>query len=226
MERNGSSVLLVDDEADILEFLAYNLRKEGFSVHCAQNSEEAVAVAAATRPDLIILDVMMPGNDGYETCRRIRSLPDMDRTVIAFLSARGEDLSQIEGFEAGADDYIRKPVRPRVFISRVRALLRRHPSGREEPARLEYGDLVIDRERYIVIRNGKETDLSRKEFELLLLLASKPGKVFTRDEIFSGVWGDDVVVGERTIDVHIRKIREKTGTGSIRTIKGVGYCFS
>jgi len=218
--------MLVDDEADILEFLAYNLRKEGFSVHCARNGEEAVALAATFRPDLIILDVMMPGNDGYETCRRIRSLPDMGRTVIAFLSARGEDLSQIEGFEAGADDYIRKPVRPRVFISRVRALLRRNPSGREEPARLVYGDLEIDRERYIVIRNGIETDLSRKEFELLVLLASKPGKVFTRDEIFTGVWGNDVVVGERTIDVHIRKIREKTGTGSIRTIKGVGYCFS
>ncbi len=226
MDKPEAKILLVDDETDILEFLSYNLRKEGFEVHCARNGIEAVETARRVTPDLIILDIMMPGSDGYETCREIRAMPGLSETRIAFLSARGEDMSQVEGFEAGGDDYIRKPVRPRVFISRVRALLRRLPEKAKDDSKLVLEDLIIDKERYVVIRKGVETELSKKEFELLLLLTSRPNKVFTRDEIFAGVWGPDVVVGERTIDVHIRKIREKIGTESIKTIKGVGYYFS
>lgn len=226
MDKPEAKILLVDDETDILEFLSYNLRKEGFEVYCAHNGFEAVETARRVTPDLIILDIMMPGADGYETCREIRATPGLSETMIAFLSARGEDMSQVEGFEAGGDDYIRKPVRPRVFISRVRVLLRRMPDKTKEDTKLVLEGLIIDKERYVVIRHGVETGLSKKEFELLLLLTSRPNKVFTRDEIFAGVWGTDVVVGERTIDVHIRKIREKIGMESIKTIKGVGYYFS
>lgn len=226
MEKPEARILLADDESDILEFLSYNLRKEGFEVFCARDGNEALEMANKYRPDLIILDVMMPGLDGFEACRQIRKNVELQETVIAFLTARGEDLSQVEGFEAGADDYIRKPVRPRVFISRVRALLRRVPATSEDLNKLIYNDLIIDKEKYVVIKSGIETELSKKEFELLLLLTSRPNKVFTRDEIFAGVWGNDVIVGERTIDVHIRKIREKIGVESIKTIKGVGYYFS
>lgn len=226
MDNIEGRILLVDDEADILEFLSYNLRKEGFEVKCARNGLEAMDISVQFRPDLIILDVMMPGMDGYEACRQIRSHPDLKETVIAFLTARGEDMSQVEGFDSGADDYIRKPVRPRVFISRVNALLRRIPQTSEDGSRIIFGDLIIDKEKYVVIKRGTETELSKKEFELLLLLTSRPNKVFTRDEIFAGVWGNDVIVGERTIDVHIRKIREKIGMDSIKTIKGVGYYFT
>lgn len=226
MDKTEGRILLVDDEADILEFLSYNLRKEGFDVKCARNGLEAMDISVQFRPDLIILDVMMPGMDGYEACRQIRSHPDLKETVVAFLTARGEDMSQVEGFDSGADDYIRKPVRPRVFISRVKALLRRIPQTSEDGSRITFGDLIIDKEKYVVIKRGIETELSKKEFELLLLLTSRPNKVFTRDEIFAGVWGNDVIVGERTIDVHIRKIREKIGMESIKTIKGVGYYFT
>lgn len=226
MDKTEGRILLVDDEADILEFLSYNLRKEGFDVKCARNGLEAMDISIQFRPDLIILDVMMPGMDGYEACRQIRSHPDLKETVVAFLTARGEDMSQVEGFDSGADDYIRKPVRPRVFISRVKALLRRIPQTSEDGSRITFGDLIIDKEKYVVIKRGIETELSKKEFELLLLLTSRPNKVFTRDEIFAGVWGNDVIVGERTIDVHIRKIREKIGMESIKTIKGVGYYFT
>jgi two-component system alkaline phosphatase synthesis response regulator PhoP len=226
MDKTEGRILLVDDEADILEFLSYNLRKEGFEVKCARNGLEAMEISVQFKPDLIILDVMMPGMDGYEACRQIRSHPDLKETVIAFLTARGEDMSQVEGFDSGADDYIRKPVRPRVFISRVKALLRRIPQTNEDGTRIIFGDLIIDKEKYVVIKKGVETELSKKEFELLLLLTSRPNKVFTRDEIFAGVWGNDVIVGERTIDVHIRKIREKIGMDSIKTIKGVGYYFT
>ncbi|PKP49737.1 MAG: DNA-binding response regulator [Bacteroidetes bacterium HGW-Bacteroidetes-11] len=226
MDKTEGRILLVDDEADILEFLSYNLRKEGFEVKCARNGLEAMEISVQFKPDLIILDVMMPGMDGYEACRQIRSHPDLKETVIAFLTARGEDMSQVEGFDSGADDYIRKPVRPRVFISRVKALLRRIPQTSEDGSRITFGDLIIDKEKYVVIKRGIETELSKKEFELLLLLTSRPNKVFTRDEIFAGVWGNDVIVGERTIDVHIRKIREKIGMESIKTIKGVGYYFT
>jgi two-component system alkaline phosphatase synthesis response regulator PhoP len=226
MEKTEARILLADDESDILEFLSYNLRKEGFEVFCARDGIEALELANKYRPDLIILDVMMPGMDGFEACRQIRKNAELQETVIAFLTARGEDLSQVEGFDAGADDYIRKPVRPRVFISRVRALLRRVPAASEDLNKLIYNDLIIDKEKYVVIKSGIETELSKKEFELLLLLTSRPNKVFTRDEIFAGVWGNDVIVGERTIDVHIRKIREKIGVESIKTIKGVGYYYS
>lgn len=226
MEKPEARILLADDESDILEFLSYNLRKEGFEVFCARDGIEALELANKYRPDLIILDVMMPGMDGFEACRQIRKNAELQETVIAFLTARGEDLSQVEGFDAGADDYIRKPVRPRVFISRIRALLRRIPAASEDLNKLIYNDLIIDKEKYVVIKSGIETELSKKEFELLLLLTSRPNKVFTRDEIFAGVWGNDVIVGERTIDVHIRKIREKIGVESIKTIKGVGYYFS
>lgn len=226
MEKPEARILLADDESDILEFLSYNLRKEGFEVFCARNGVEALEMAVKYRPDLIILDVMMPLMNGYEACRNIRKNNELQETVVAFLTARGEDLSQVEGFEAGADDYIRKPVRPRVFISRIKALLRRIPASNEDLNKLIYNDLIIDKEKYVVIKSGVETELSKKEFELLLLLTSRPNKVFTRDEIFAGVWGNDVIVGERTIDVHIRKIREKIGVESIKTIKGVGYYFS
>lgn len=226
MEKPEARILLADDESDILEFLSYNLRKEGFEVFCARNGAEALELAEKCRPDLIILDIMMPVMDGYEACRNIRKNNELQETVVAFLTARGEDISQVEGFEAGADDYIRKPVRPRVFISRIRALLRRIPASNEDLNKLIYNDLIIDKEKYVVIKSGIETELSKKEFELLLLLTSRPNKVFTRDEIFAGVWGNDVIVGERTIDVHIRKIREKIGVESIKTIKGVGYYFS
>lgn len=226
MENQNNTILLVDDEEDILEFLSYNLRKEGFTVYCSTNGTDAVKMAHETKPGLIVLDIMMPGSDGFQVCRDIRMDPELKESVIAFLSAKGEDLSQIEGFDAGADDYIRKPVKPRVFVSRVKALLRRQVAGQDDSNRLVINDITIDLDRYVVIRDGQETGLSKKEFELLIVLAKRPGKVFSRSEIFSKVWGDDVVVGERTIDVHIRKIREKIGINNITTIKGVGYYFS
>jgi two-component system, OmpR family, alkaline phosphatase synthesis response regulator PhoP len=217
-------ILLVDDEPDILEFLSYNLRKENYDVLTAADGTEGLALAKKTIPDLIILDVMMPGMDGIEVCRKMRSLKELNNTLIAFLTARGEDYSQISGFDSGADDYITKPIKPAVFVSRVKALLRRtnNTSGKDS---IEIGGLVIDKEKFLVIKNNAEIALPRKEFELLYLLASKPGKVFKREAILDAVWGDDVVVGERTIDVHIRKLREKLGQEYIHTIKGVGYKF-
>jgi len=219
-------ILLVDDEDDVLEFLSYNIRKEGYEVYTASNGIKALQKAVEILPHLIILDVMMPEMDGIETCREIKQIPQLQNTIIVFLTARGEDYSQIAGFDAGADDYVTKPVKPRILVSRVKALLRR---VRKEPEPqgnlLDLGDMVIDRERYLVIIEGKEISLPKKEFELLQLLASKPNKVFTRDEIFTRVWGDNVIVGDRTIDVHIRKIREKLAINNIKTIKGVGYKF-
>lgn len=227
MNTEDTRILLVDDEPDVLEFLGYNLRKEGYQVSQARNGNEAMSVAKSVSPHLIILDVMMPEMDGIETCTEIRKVPAMKDVIIIFLTARGEDYSQIAGFEAGADDYVTKPVKPKVLISRIKALLRRH---KEETPELEqpledYGEFAIDRERYIIISKGRELVFPRKEFQLLSLLTSKPNKVFTREEILSGVWGNDVVVGDRTIDVHIRKIREKLETDRIRTVKGVGYKF-
>lgn len=223
-------VLLVDDEPDILEFIGYNLRKEGFTVFTASEGAEAIALARVHQPEVIILDVMMPGMDGIETCEELRRIPDLQTTMIAFLTARGEDYSQIAGFEAGADDYITKPIKPKVLVSRVRALLKRY--RRDEPSggamgttTIEAGGIVIDRERYLVILNGEDMSLPKKEFELLNLLVSKPEKVFTREEIYKSVWGDEVIVGDRTIDVHIRKLREKIGDDHIKTIKGVGYKY-
>lgn len=226
MLNTENNILLVDDEPDILEFLSYNLKKEGFNVFCCNNGTDALTMARRLNPGLIVMDVMMPGLDGYETCREIRKDQQLKNTIVAFLTARGEDNSQVEGFDSGADDFIRKPVRPRVFISRVKALLRRQNSPEPAGSRVVFDDLIIDKERYSVVAKGITVALSKKEFELLYLLTTRPGKVFSRDEIFAGVWGSDVIVGERTIDVHIRKIREKVGFDNIKTVKGVGYFFT
>jgi two-component system alkaline phosphatase synthesis response regulator PhoP len=232
MSDSQSKILLVDDEVDILEFISYNLEKEGYKVYTAQNGAEAIKVAEKTLPDLIILDVMMPEMDGIAACEEIRRIPALQHTIIAFLTARGEDYSQIAGFEAGADDYITKPIRPKVLVSRVKALLKRTSSVGNTPVTIiesantiTIGNLVIDKERYLILKDGEEMILPRKEFELLSLLVSKPGKVFTREEIYYSVWGDNVVVGDRTIDVHIRKLREKIGNDQIKTLKGIGYKF-
>jgi|SRR5690606_13755912 two-component system alkaline phosphatase synthesis response regulator PhoP len=231
MSENKFKILLVDDEIDILEFISYNLEKEGYIVFTAQNGIEAIKQAEKHQPHLIILDVMMPEMDGIAACEEIRKMPSLNGTVIAFLTARGEDYSQVAGFEAGADDYITKPVRPKVLISRVKALLKRtgETSGpatfQEDATTVAIGNLVIDKERYLIRLGDNEMVLPRKEFELLSLLVSKPGKVFTREEIYSTVWGENVVVGDRTIDVHIRKLREKIGNDHIKTLKGIGYKF-
>lgn len=214
-------VLLVDDEPDIIEFVGYNLRKEGYEVHTASDGREAVAAAARIIPHLVLLDIMMPGMDGFGACRAMRRNRELDGTVIAFLTARGEDLSQIEGFEAGGDDYIPKPIKMDVLKSRIKALLKR---SEDAPAG-EHTTLHIDRERRLVYHNGREILLPRKEFNLLALLCSVEGKVFTREEIYRSVWGTDVIVGDRTIDVHIRKLREKIGGDHIVTVKGVGYKY-
>jgi two-component system, OmpR family, alkaline phosphatase synthesis response regulator PhoP len=217
-------ILVVDDENDILEFLSYNIKREGAKVYTASNGVAAIEIARKKKPDLILLDVMMPEMDGMETCMQLRESIETRDIIIAFLTARSEDYSQIAGFEAGADDYITKPIKPRVLISRIKALLRRkNRSNVDAPVVLK--SLSIDRDRYVVIKDEKELNLPKKEFELLALLISVPGKVFTRDHILSSVWGDDVVVGDRTIDVHIRKLREKIGSPHIKTIKGVGYKF-
>jgi len=218
-------ILLVDDEPDILEFLGYNLRKEGYIVHTAENGKQAIEKASRLLPHLIILDVMMPEMDGIETCSEIKKNPDLHNALVIFLTARGEDYSQIAGFEAGADDYITKPIKPKIILSRVKALLRRYKQKETSKEVVELKDITIDRERYLVIKDNKEIILPRKEFELLQMLCSKPNKVFTRSEIFSKVWGDDVIVGDRTIDVHIRKIREKIGIDNLKTVKGVGYKY-
>jgi two-component system alkaline phosphatase synthesis response regulator PhoP len=226
MESDTKKILIVDDEEDILEFVSYNLRKEGYQLFTAQNGKEAIRLATTHIPHLILLDVMMPGMDGIETCREIRKIPELQSCIIAFFTARNEDYSLIAGLDAGADDYITKPIRPRVLVSKVAALLRRYNPVKStaEPI-LTRGNIVIDTEKYLVFVNGREIFLPRKEFELLYLLASKPGRVFTRDEIFNRIWSDDVIVSDRTIDVHIRKIREKLGDEVIKTIKGVGYKF-
>lgn len=230
MSENKSKILLVDDEVDILEFISYNLEKEGYKVYTATNGAEAIKIAEKKIPHLIILDVMMPEMDGIAACEELRKNASLKNTVIAFLTARGEDYSQIAGFEAGADDYITKPIRPKVLISRVKALLKRTISATSENDKSDdntvlIGNLIIDKERYLIKKGEDEMILPRKEFELLSLLVSKPGKVFTREEIYFSVWGDNVVVGDRTIDVHIRKLREKIGNNHIKTLKGIGYKF-
>lgn len=228
MNNNDFKILLVDDEPDILEFLSFNLIQEGFEVFTAQNGKEAIRKANEVNPHLIILDVMMPEMDGMEACELLRQDEKFQNTIIAFLTARGEDYSQIAGFDAGGDDYIAKPVKPKVLVSRIKALLKRYNSSTKEEKNnliIEQSDIVIDKEKYQVTKNGMELSLPKKEFELLVLLISKPDKVFTRDQIFSSIWGDDIIVGDRTIDVHIRKLREKIGNDHIKTIKGVGYKF-
>jgi len=223
-------ILLVDDDPDIIEFIRYNLTKEGFHVYTADNGNDAILLAKDIKPHLILLDIMMPGMDGVETCEEMRNIPQLNNTIISFLTARGEDFSQIAGFEAGGDDYITKPIRPKVLISRIKALLKRTEA--KEPAGIKSDDrkilddeLFIDRERFIVLKGTKKIHLPKKEFELLNLLISRPEKVFSREEIFHSVWGNNIIVGDRTIDVHIRKLREKIGNEYIQTIKGVGYKF-
>ena len=218
-------VLLVDDEPDILEIVGYNLEMEGFQVLTAKNGVDAIKKAMKELPHLIIMDVMMPEMDGIEACERIRKYPELSKTVIAFLTARGEDYSQLAGFEAGADDYITKPIKPKVLVSKVKALLRRFNTEENNATSLKISNLVIDRDEYKVIHKNKEIVFPRKEFELLWLLASQPGKVFKREDILDKVWGSEVVVGDRTIDVHIRKLREKIGDEHFKTVKGVGYKF-
>ncbi len=225
MNPDKIKILLVDDEPDIVEFMEYNLVKEGYEVITSNNGADAIKLAEQNKPQLIILDIMMPVMDGIETCRVLRSKSEFQNTLIAFLTARNEDYSQIAGFDVGADDYINKPIKPRVLVSRIRAILRRLNGQAKEENLVRIGDLEIDREQYNVRKNGKDLTLPRKEFELLSLLISKPGKVFTRDEIMNRIWGNDIIVGDRTIDVHIRKIREKLGDEYIKTIKGVGYKF-
>lgn len=224
MSAEKIKILLVDDEPDILEFISYNLFKEGFEVFTCGNGRDAIQMAQQERPQIIILDVMMPDLDGIETCRVIRETPELKDVLVAFLTARNEDYSQIAGFDAGADDYINKPIKPRVLVSRVKALLRRQGNPADETV-VEVNGFLIDREKYLIKKDNMSINLPKKEFELISLLASRPGKVFTREEILKSVWGDDVVVGDRTIDVHIRKLREKLGDSYIRTIKGVGYKF-
>jgi two-component system, OmpR family, alkaline phosphatase synthesis response regulator PhoP len=225
MDKTDYTILLVDDEPDILEFVGYNIKKEGYALLTASNGRDAIELAKKSLPHLIILDIMMPGMDGIEVCSELRKIPELNHVLIAFLTARGEDFTQIAGLDAGGDDYITKPIKPRVLMSRVNALLRRHPSDKSKDLKTTVGNTVIDRERYMIIKNGQDISFPRKEFELLALLMSKPNKVFSREEIFEAVWSDDVVVGDRTIDVHIRRIREKLNDENIKTIKGVGYKY-
>lgn len=223
MDTKTFKILLVDDEPDILEILSYSLKNEGFQVHTANNGLEAIKLAKDIQPHLIILDVMMPEMDGIEACEIIRNDPKISNTLITFLSARGEDYSKIAGFNAGADDYITKPIKPKVLVSKVKSLLRRISLKKSDL--IETKNLIIDRSSYKVIKNNKDIFLPRKEFKLLFLLASEPGKIFKRNLILDSVWGKDVVVGDRTIDVHMRKLREKIGDHYFKTVKGVGYKF-
>jgi two-component system alkaline phosphatase synthesis response regulator PhoP len=226
MNISRPKILVVDDEADILELIEYNLKKEGYQVFTAANGQEAVTEARRILPDLIILDVMMPKMDGIEACRIMRGMPEFKSTFMVFLTARSEEYSEIAGFNVGADDYIAKPIKPRALISRINAILRRNSQPEEpEENKLEIADLVIDREKFLVYRKGEKIVLAKKEFELLYLLASKPGKVYTREVILKNIWEDSVVVTNRTIDVHIRKVREKLGENYVATVKGVGYKF-
>ncbi|BDS11784.1 response regulator transcription factor [Aureispira anguillae] len=229
MNSSEYKILIADDEPDILEFVCYNLTKEGFEVTSATNGLEALQKAKEIKPHLILLDIMMPEMDGVEVCKELRAIPEFENTIIAFLTARSEDYSQIVGFEVGGDDYITKPIRPRVLISRINALLRRFnkKSPKTDKNVIQVSDLYINKEQFIVQKQDTDDKitLAKKEFELLCLLASKPGKVFTREEIFNKIWGSNVIVGNRTIDVHIRKIREKVGENYIKTIKGIGYKF-
>ncbi len=226
MSTAKQKILIVDDEPDILELIEYNLKKEGYHVFSATNGQEGINVARKTQPDLIILDIMMPKMDGIEACRLMRAMPEFKNTFMVFLTARSEEYSEIAGFNVGADDYIAKPIKPRALISRINAILRRNVSNAEvSENNIEIGDLVIDREAYLVYQKGEKVVLAKKEFELLYLLASKPGKVYSRESILKNIWEDSVIVTNRTIDVHIRKLREKLGETYVSTVKGVGYKF-
>ncbi|SOD12750.1 response regulator transcription factor [Pedobacter xixiisoli] len=226
MSTAKQKILIVDDEPDILELIEYNLKKEGYQVYLASNGQDGINVAKKVQPDLIILDIMMPKMDGIEACRLMRAIPEFKNTFMVFLTARSEEYSEIAGFNVGADDYIAKPIKPRALVSRINAILRRNVSSDDvSENKLEIGDLVIDRESYLVYQGGEKVVLAKKEFELLYLLASKPGKVYTREAILKNIWEDSVVVTNRTIDVHIRKLREKLGETYVSTVKGVGYKF-
>lgn len=225
MKKKDIKILLVDDEADILEIVGYNLAQEGYQIVTAENGREAVAKAKKELPQLIIMDVMMPEMDGMEAVEAIRKMPELSNVIITFLTARSEDYSQVAGFDAGADDYITKPIKPKLLVSKVKALLRRLKEEDANSENLKVGEIEISREEYKIVKEGREIILPRKEFELFYLLASKPGKVFKREEILDKVWGNEVIVGGRTIDVHIRKLREKIGDDYFKTIKGVGYKF-
>jgi two-component system, OmpR family, alkaline phosphatase synthesis response regulator PhoP len=226
MKKKEIKILLVDDEQDILEIVGYNLSQEGYQIFTAQNGKEAISKAKKELPHLIIMDVMMPEMDGMEACENIRKMPELSNVIITFLTARSEDYSQVAGFDVGADDYITKPIKPKLLVSKVKALLRRLKDEEVKNSEtLNVGGIEINREEYKIIKDEKEIILPRKEFELFYLLASKPGKVFKREEILDKVWGNEVVVGGRTIDVHIRKLREKIGDDFFKTIKGVGYKF-
>lgn len=226
MSNSNIKILVVDDEPDILDFISYNLRKEEYEVQTSENGVEALEKIKSYVPDLILLDIMMPEMDGVEFCRVLRTQPQFNHTIVAFLTARNEDFTQISALEVGGDDFINKPIRPRVLISRIKALLRRSQRANEKTDEvIQISDLTIDKEKVLVIRDETKIELAKKEFELLSLLVSKPGKVFTREEIFNRIWGTDVIVGNRTIDVHIRKLREKLGEEYIKTAKGIGYKF-
>ena len=225
MNNNDIKILLVDDEPDILEIVGYNLRNEGYQIFTASNGLEAIKLAKKHIPHLILLDIMMPEMDGIEACEKIRKINSLENVIISFLTARGEDYSQVAGFESGADDYITKPVKPKVLVSKVKSLLRRLKNAEKGEDTFKVGDIVIDRDAYVVYKAGKKISLPRKEFELFSLLTSRPSKVFKRDVILDTVWGNEVVVGGRTIDVHIRKLREKIGDEHFKTVKGVGYKF-
>jgi len=225
MKKSDIKILLVDDEPDILEIVGYNLRSEGYEVFTASNGVEAVKTAKKTIPHLILLDIMMPEMDGIEACEKIRNTKSLENVIIAFLTARSEDYSHVAGFEAGADDYITKPIKPKVLVSKVKSLLRRLKNTDETDSTTKIGDIVINRDEYVVFKKDKKIVLPKKEFELFSLLTSKPGKVFKRETILDTVWGNEVVVGGRTIDVHIRKLREKIGDDYFKTVKGVGYKF-
>ncbi len=226
MKKKDIKILLVDDEQDILEIVGYNLTQEGYQIVTASNGKEAIVKAKKELPHLIIMDLMMPEMDGIEACENIRRIPELSQVIITFLTARSEDYSQVAGFDAGADDYITKPIKPKLLVSKVKALLRRLKDDEAKGSEtLNVGEIEINREEYKIIKDNKEIILPRKEFELFYLLASKPGKVFKREEILDKVWGSEVIVGGRTIDVHIRKLREKIGDDFFKTIKGVGYKF-
>ena len=225
MDNSDIRILLVDDEPDILEIVGYNLKNEGYQIQTASNGFEAIKAAKKFLPHLILLDIMMPEMDGIEACEKIRGIKPLENTIISFLTARGEDYSQVAGFDAGADDYITKPVKPKVLISKVKSLLRRLKTDEQPDSTTKIGNITINREEYVVFKGDEKIFLPRKEFELFSLLTSKPGKVFKRETILDNVWGNEVVVGGRTIDVHIRKLREKIGDDHFKTVKGVGYKF-
>ena len=225
MKKNDIKILLVDDEPDILEIVRYNLKNEGYQVFTASNGDEGLKAAKKVIPHLILLDIMMPKMDGIEACEKIRKVKELEHVIISFLTARGEDYSQVAGFDAGADDYITKPIKPKVLLSKIKSLLRRLKNKEEQDTSARIGNMVINREEYVVFKGEEKIVLPKKEFELFSLLTSKPGKVFKRETILDSVWGNEVVVGGRTIDVHIRKLREKIGDDFFKTIKGVGYKF-